>query len=396
MSIGLPGQRPAPGPRDVLDALPYGLLVLDVDGAVTDANPRAHELLPDLATDATRRCHEVLGCRVSDGPCERGCLIERAANSGESSAEIRVNSAADAGARPLWLTFAPLHGQRGAIVHIRPGEIGDRRWRNELRRGASLELEIRAFGRTQVQARGQSLGGKWLAQRPGQVLKYLVSTRERVAMADEIAESIWPGQGRRAVGNTRHVMHRLRDKLEPLRSPHTGSSFVLAVGGGYALDRERIWIDVDEFEQSVEQGSAAMKRFEPAAAAQHLEHAMGLYRDEFLRDEPYAHWAHDERSRLGGLARYALRVLVVLDREREDHGSAIRHLKRLADIEPLDSDISRELISALLFNGERSEAKRRYAGFADRLRREFGEDPDFDLRSLAAGNGGAQTPRPRA
>ncbi|HVF77544.1 MAG TPA: BTAD domain-containing putative transcriptional regulator [Solirubrobacteraceae bacterium] len=393
MSTAVPGRGLPPGPRDVLDALPYGVLLLDPDGAVTDANPRAHELLPDLAADATRRCHEVLGCQVSDGPCERGCLRERATHSGEASAEIRIDPASDGQTRPLWLTFAPLDGRRGAIVHIRPGEIGDRRWRNELRRGASLELEIRAFGRTQVQARGQSLGGTWLAQRPGQVLKYLVSTRDRVAMADEIAESIWPGQGRRAVGNTRHVMHRLRDKLEPLRSPHTGSSFVLAVGGGYTLDRERIWIDVDEFEQSVEQGSAAMNRLEPAAAAAHLEHAMGLYRDEFLRDEPYAHWAHDERSRLGGLAGYALRVLVVLDREREDHGSAVRHLKRLADIEPLDSDISRELISALLFTGQRSEAKRRYAGFADRLRREFGEDPDFDLRSLASSSGGQASRR---
>lgn len=269
-------------------------------------------------------------------------------------------------------------------VHRTEEALGDRQRRSELHVPTAPDLEIRAFGRTHVQARGQSLDGQWLVERRGQVLKYLVCQRDNVAMADEIAESIWPGKGQRAISNTRHVVHRLRRTLEPLRLPHTGSSFVVAFGGGYTLDRERIWIDVDEFEQSVERGSAAMNRLDPGTAERHLEHGIGLYRGEFLADEPYADWAYDERSRLGGLARHALRVLVVLAQHREDHVGACRYLKRLADLEPLDSDVCRELITALLHHGRRSEAKRRYMGFSNRLRREFGEDPDFDLRSLAA------------
>ena len=45
----------------------------------------------------------------------------------------------------------------------------------------------------------------------------------------------------------------------------------------------------------------------------------------------------------------------------------------------------RELIAALLGDGLRTEAKRRYDRFAERLLREFGEPPEFDLSSLRDG-----------
>jgi DNA-binding SARP family transcriptional activator len=282
------------------------------------------------------------------------------------------------------VTFAPLREPAGVILHLRPGHAGDRRRRSEPHWLFGPELQIRAFGRTLVAARGDVLNGDWLGQRPGQVLKYLVTVRNRVAMADEIAEAIWPGSGQRSLSNTRHVIHRLRDKLEPRRAPHAASSFVIAVAGGYALDNQSVWIDVNEFERSVQEGSSAMNRLDQGAATRHLEHAIGLYRGDFLADEPYADWAYDERTRLESLATYALRILTVLAHERGDSAAAIRHLARLAELEPYDAGVYRELITALLYHGHRSEAKRRYTGFARRLRREFGEEPGFDLKTLRA------------
>ena len=44
----------------------------------------------------------------------------------------------------------------------------------------------------------------------------------------------------------------------------------------------------------------------------------------------------------------------------------------------------RELVQALLGQGLRSDAKRRYDNFAQRLRRELGQEPEFDLRSLSS------------
>jgi DNA-binding SARP family transcriptional activator len=366
----------------VLDALPYGVLTVAPDGTVIGANAQAHVLLPGVGTPAMERCDDLFACRAEGGPCEHQCLAVRAGMSTEALPEIRIDTASGISTGALWVTFAPLRHRPEVILHLRPGHAGDRRRRSEPHWLFGPELQIRAFGRTLVEARGDVLNGDWVGQRPGQVLKYLVTVRKRVAMADEIAESIWPGSGQRSLSNTRHVIHRLREKLEPRRAAHARSSFVIAIAGGYALDSHSVWIDVDEFERSVQEGSTAMDRLDHATATRRLEHAIDLYRGDFLADEPYADWAYDERTRLASLATYSLRVLTVLAHERGDALAAIKHLERLSELEPYDAGVCRELITALLYHGHHSEAKRRYTGFARRLRREFGEEPGFDLKSL--------------
>jgi len=373
-----------PGADELLDALVYGVLVLAPDGTVLRANAAAYELVPALSTSATPSCRDLFACQATGGPCERGCLVERAAGLDKPVPELRIDSAGGTSPGALWVTAAPVSGGRLAILHLRPGWRGDRRRRSEERWQTAPELRIQALGRTHVEALEDSIDPEWLSQRPGQILKYLVCERARVVMVDEIAEAIWPHSGPRAIANTRYAIHRLRMKLEPRRAAHDPPAFVVARRGGYVLDRQRIWIDADEFERAVEEGRTAMTRLGGALATQHLKAAMRLYRGVFLADEPYADWAYDERHRLAGLASYALRLLTALARERGDGPHAIVHLQRLAELEPLDSGVHRELVQALLGEGRRSDAKRRYESFAHRLRRELGQEPEFDLPSLSA------------
>lgn len=371
-----------PTAAELLDALPYGVVALSSEGLVLRANATARDLVPGVATDVVANCHDMFCCTGPGGPCERGCFVTRVARSAGPSTEIRIDTAGGASPGALWVTASPLPGGDGAMLHLRPGWRGDRRRRSDEPWRTGPELRIRALGRTQVEALEDSFAGEWLSQRPGQILKYLVCERTRVVVVDEIAESIWPHAGRRGVANARYAIHRLRLKLEPRRAAHDAPAFVVSRGSGYALDRERVWIDADEFERAIDEGRAAMTRFDPAAATQHLEQAEALYRGPFLADEPYAHWAVDERNRLSGMAIYALRVLTALARERGDGLQAIRHLQRLAELEPLDSSVHRELIQALLAEGLRSDAKRRFDSFAQRLWRELGQEPEFDLRSV--------------
>jgi DNA-binding SARP family transcriptional activator len=372
-----------PAADALLDALPYGVLALRSDGTVLRANAPARDLLPGLDTDGVS-CHDLFSCEAAGGPCERGCFVARAAGLSTPAPEIRIDNAGGTSPGALWVTASPLPDAGGTLLHLRPGWRGDRRRRSEGRWQTGPELRIRALGRTQVEALADSLDTDWLSQRPGQILKYLLCERTRVVMVDEIAESIWPDATKSAIGNARYAIHRLRRKLEPRRAPHEQPAFVVARGSGYTLDRGRIWIDVDEFERAIEEGRTAFARFDRSAAMQHLEHAMELYRGAFLADEPYAHWAGDERNRLAGLAAYALRALTALAGERGDRKDAFRHLQRLAALEPLDNGVHHELVQNLLAQGLSSDAKRRYDNFAHRLRRELGVEPDFDFRALSA------------
>jgi two-component SAPR family response regulator len=369
----------------VLEAMPYGIVVVDRDARVVHSSPAAREFLPALRAASADRCDELFHCQAPGGPCEQSCLAQRAAGSLEPLPEVRIDTLDGAPHGALWVTAAPMPAPQGAVLHLRPGRARDRRRRSEPQWDAGPELTIRAFGRTQVTSGQQSLNGDWLSQRAGQILKYMLCVRHRIAMAEEIAEAIWPDSGREALSNTRHVMHRLRDRLEPDRRPHTESSFVRSAAGGYVLDLTRVRIDVDAFERAVEEGTSAFDRLEHVEATRQLEAAVALYTGDFLADEPYAEWAFEERSRLSGLAEYALRLLIVMAFGRDDPSGALKHLERLAALEPLDSAVHRELIATLISLGRRSEAKRRYMVFAKRMRREFGEDPEFDLVSSARG-----------
>ena len=367
--------------RDVLERLPYGVVVVEPGGAISSSHPCAQGYFAELEGGADARCRELLDCMAPGGPCADGCLAERAAQAERALPEIRIDTQRGGGVSALWVTAAPL-GDGRALLHMRPGDARDRRRRSDPHWISGPRLKISAFGRMHVDSPEGPLSGKWLQQRPGHVLKYLVCERNRVVHAEEIAEALWPGSGPTALNNVRHFIHSLRDKLEPERPKRAPSSFIVAVQGGYAIDRRRVQIDADDFEEAAKQGIDAARRGALADAEAALSKALELYRGDFLSDEPYAEWAYAERDRLRGLTTQCLRVLATILAKRDDIDGAAAVLEQLAELEPYDAEVHKQLLTAWLRLGRRTEAARRYTSFRMRMLREFGEEPDFELADL--------------
>jgi DNA-binding SARP family transcriptional activator len=383
MTTGAPGADATGSahPQEVVAHLPYGVVVVESSGLVSSSNPCAQGYFPELADAAEPQCGELLDCMAPGGPCAEGCLAQRAARSEEALPEIRIDTRRGGGVSALWVTAAPL-GDGRALLHMRPGDARDRRRRSDPHWISGPRLRVSAFGRMHVDSPEGPLGGKWLQQRPGHVLKYLVCERNRVVHAEEIAEALWPGAGPTALNNVRHFIHSLRDKLEPDRPKRAPSSFIVAVQGGYAIDRRRVQIDADDFEESAKKGIDAARRGATAEAEAALAHALELYRGDFLSDEPYAEWAYPERDRLRGLTTQCLRLLATILAKRDDIDGAAAVLEQLAELEPYDAEVHRQLLTAWLRLGRRTEAARRYTSFRMRMLREFGEEPDFELAEL--------------
>jgi DNA-binding SARP family transcriptional activator len=240
---------------------------------------------------------------------------------------------------------------------------------------------IFAMGALRVEGPHGRLTGDWLQQRPGELLRFLVCERRHIAPADAIGEAIWPHAGPAAPNTVRHFIHALRERLEPGRSARARTSAVVCRRGGYGLDLELVWVDADEFEAEAAHGAAALELGRRSLAQEHLERAMALYSGDFLSDEPYAVWAMRERERLRSIACDALRSLVAMGGRRHDEGTG--WLERLADLEPFDEDVHRELISVWLRMGRWTRAARHYESFRVRLLREFGALPEFELSELA-------------
>ncbi len=229
-------------------------------------------------------------------------------------------------------------------------------------------LTILALGPTLLALDGRRLDGPWCKRRPGRLLKFLVARRGRPASVDEIAEGLWPGASYGAAANVRYHVHVLRRVLEPGREGGCERSLIRCRDGGYGLDTSRVALDADEFERALAVGETAR--------------ALELYRGEFLADEPYAGWAHPERQRLHELACLALRRTAEARLAAADVAGARAALSRLAEMQPYDEDVHRELIAFELSRGRRSDALRRYTAFSHRLREAFGEEPAFGLAEL--------------
>jgi len=356
----------------VLEHLPAGVIALDAEGRLAAANPAAERLFGALPEDGGARCCDLVGCRRPGTALESSCIAELVRAREGVVGEVLVRTPAG----EAWLTGAPL-GDGAVVLHLRPGGASAGR--------PDERLRIRALGSLQLEVGGAVLEGDWLSHRPGQVLKYLIAHRGRPVSSDELLEEFWPQPGGSpAATNVRQAVHALRDRLEPDRARQAPPRYVIGRrGGGYELAAGLVPVDADAFAAAAESGLIALREGDVARAEVALGRAAALYRGDFLADEPDAEWAIPERDRLRGLAGRVLRALAGVCLRAGEFDAATDHLLRLADLEPLDVDAQRQMLTLLLRRGRRSEAARRYAVISRRFRRAFGEDPSFELAELA-------------
>jgi DNA-binding SARP family transcriptional activator len=370
--------------RAVFEFFPTGIVVVDARGQVQGTNLGAKRLLRGIIDRPRLRCCDLFDCRRAGTPLADHCITELALNHSGPLPEVRID-VPEPGSGSVWLTAAPFGGSEQSVVfNVRPGVVGDRRRRTEPHWMGGPQLRIFTFGRTRVESGEGPLAGEWLGHRPGHVLKYLITHRDRVVPSDELIEVFWATAGLRGVTSVRQAVHTLRDRLEPERAKHAGSAFVAARSGGYELERAAIWIDADDFEMSVREGLKAVAAGDLETGEAALARATGLYRGDFLAEEAYAEWAFAERDRLRDLAGQALRALSEVKVAGGDLEGATEQLMRLAELEPLDMEKQRDLLAMLLRRGRHAEAARRHELVRRRYRKAFGEDPDYDLADVVA------------
>lgn len=364
--------------RALFHGFPCGLILVDGRRHVLALNGRSEDFLQlesDAVLAAKTTCCELI-CAHLDPPWSNECLTRLAlAGDAGSLGEIRVRPAG----RSIWVSAANVGSdQARVLLHIRPGAPSD-----SANDPSAPDLRIHTLGRLRLEAAGGAVDDEWLQQRPGQLLKYLVCHRARPVANEQIADALWPDASHRdALTRVRQYVHQLRLSLEPRRSPGSRSSFIGTRRGGYAL--ENVWVDADEFAHRVEAGLRAHATSDHARARFELDAAHRLYRGDFLADEPYAEWTLAERDRLRDLNSRSLRALVELEVEAGRLDAAADLARALTEVDAFDVDVWRRYLELCLRRGRRSEAARQYALLRNKMRRQFGEEPEFTLSALSA------------
>jgi DNA-binding SARP family transcriptional activator len=358
--------------RSVFDGFPHGLAVVARSREVVAANAAFRETLGlTRGAGLVASCSELLAGDRGD----EDCPVCRVIAHGEPVRDLPV--VLPRGRGSVLLGASPLDARNTAVVvELRcPVPLV------ALPTEGSGRVRIRALGRSRVETSDGVVAGAWLDQRPGQLLRYLVAERGRIVPVEDIAEAIWPRAGFTSVNTVRHLIHVLRERLQPERLRRHAPTCIVSCRGGYTLDLDAVTVDADAFADAANRALAAFAAGD-SAAERALGSALALYAGDFLADEPYAGWAQGERERLRALAERLLRAMADLAVARDDLGAATAYVERLADLEPFDGDVHRQLIALSVREGRLGRALRVYQAFELRLERAFGEQPDFDLEEV--------------
>ena len=207
------------------------------------------------------------------------------------------------------------------------------------------------------------------------LLAILLLHRGEVVPVEQLIERLYEALPSEKAAKSVHAhVSRLRKAL--------GDGRVRTAGGGYALDVSPGEIDLDRFEQLVEEGreAAAASRFEEAARA--FRRALALWRGPPFADFRYSDFAQGEIARLE-----ERRLVIVGDRLDADlalgrHADLVPELEALVREHPLRERLRAQLMLALYRSGRQADALEVFQDARRALTEELGIEPSPELRGL--------------
>jgi DNA-binding SARP family transcriptional activator/predicted ATPase len=225
-------------------------------------------------------------------------------------------------------------------------------------------------------------GGAPLEQMPSRLARslfaYLVTNRERAHTRDLLAGTFWPDMPDST------ARRRLSQALWHIRrsTGHSRETPILLS----TTDTVRFhpnadfWLDVDEFEWTLEQATpaAVASRSEEADL---LEAAVTLYRGDFLAGY-FEDWLMPDQDRLRQRMLGALERLTELTMSRGQYEEALIHARRLVQHDPLREEAHQKVMRLAVLLGRHIGAIRQYEELVRILDEELGTEPSQASKDL--------------
>ena len=238
---------------------------------------------------------------------------------------------------------------------------------------AQAEVSVHLLGPMSVVIDGVPID-EWSSARIRSLFGYLLTHRKPWPTREALMDVFWPESSPNASRNSLNVaIHGLRRVLKEAKDVPV----VVYSGGTYRLHPDvRLWLDVEEFDRLAERGRLHEEVAETDQATAAYELSSGLYRGDFLADDPYDDWPAVIRERL------RLAYLDTLGRLGNLHFNAGRYAasanlcQRIIEQDPCREDAYRRLMRCYCRQGQRHLALIQYRACVRMLESELGVEPD--------------------
>jgi DNA-binding SARP family transcriptional activator len=230
-------------------------------------------------------------------------------------------------------------------------------------------LRLRAFGAPVIERQdGKPIDGDARQRRVIALIAIVAAARQRGVSRDRVLALLWPeSDSERARRALTQALYHTRKAL--------GADDVFLASADLRLNADVISTDVGDFEDAIES-----RQFLRA-----VELYDGPYLDGFFVNgaAEFERWVSDERARLGGRYAQALEALAIAAANDSDREAVVVWRRRLAELDPLNSQNALRLMRALAEAGDRAGAIKYARLHSSQLRDELDTAPSPAIIELA-------------
>lgn len=231
---------------------------------------------------------------------------------------------------------------------------------------SKYDLRLLALGPAEVYLQEQLLvASDWTFAKPKELLFYLASSPPQTK--EQLGLVFWPD------ASPGQLRVSLRAALYHLRRTLGARDWILYENGYYRFNRTlNYWYDVEAFETGLVDAEKAPL---PANRIEKYEHAVQLYRGDFLVGITHDEWGTLRREELTRKYLKAMNTLADLYLDQPNLDRALEVYHTLLDTDPFQEETHRGVMRAYARKGEPGLALRHYQELVKLLQDELGTQP---------------------
>lgn len=233
----------------------------------------------------------------------------------------------------------------------------------------SYSIQVQCFGNFRVLLNGEEVSQeRWVSAKARDLLAYFVTMRGEKNPADKVFDAIWGDKEHTSRMAFHTALSRLRNAL---KTGKDSPRLILVEVGEYWLDLARFTIDVDEFDSALAKAQVAAN---PKVGAEWYQHAVNLYRGEYLQNL-YHEWVFPERRRLAQSYLGALQELATYHLANQFPKQAIEYIEKAIPLDQFNEDLYCQGMRACAALNDRSNLSRLFNDLSTLLDTELNTSP---------------------